>query len=92
MASVRVEGILGHIRVAVEWRDGEVSGSPFLLTGMKLQAGKGSHRFYDDPLAFAAAASQMVERYSESPPRVTSEGIDELLRDGMAGLAGRSAA
>jgi hypothetical protein len=88
MAHVRVEGILGHILVAVEWRDGEVSGSPVLLTGIHQEAERAGGRFYDDPLAFAAVASGVVERYSDAPARVTSEGIDGPLRVGMAGVTG----
>ena len=92
MAHVRIEGILGHIRVAVEWRDGEVTGSPVLLTGIQQEAERVGGRFYSDPLAFAAVASSVVERYSESPARVTSEGIGEPLLEGMAGVAGKRAA
>lgn len=92
MAHVRVEGILGHILVAVEWRDGEVSGSPVLLTGIHQEAERAGGRFYDDPLAFAAVASKVVERYSDSPARVTGEGIDGALLAGMAGVAGGRAA
>ena len=92
MAQVRVEGILGHMLVAVEWRDGEVSGSSVLLTGINQEAERIGARFYDDPLAFAAVASKVVERYSEGPARVTTEGIDEALLEGMASVSGGRAA
>ena len=74
--------------VAVEWRDGEISGSPVLLAGIEQEAERAGRRFYDDPLAFAAVASSVVERHSERPPRVISEGIDEPLLAGIAGVSG----
>ena len=92
MAQVRVEGILGHMLVAVEWQDGEVSGSPVVLAGLQQEAGRSGARFYDDPLSFAAVARKFVERYSDRPARVTSEGIDGALLAGMAGVAGGRAA
>jgi hypothetical protein len=88
MAWVRVEGILGHMLVAVEWHDGEVTGSPILLTGIHQEERRAGLRFYEDPLTFAAVASGVVERYSDSPARVTSEGIDGPLLAGIAGVAG----
>ncbi|MEX2194596.1 MAG: hypothetical protein WD844_04855 [Thermoleophilaceae bacterium] len=89
MASVLVEGILGHVLVAVEWRDGEVSGSPVLLKSIEQAARKHGGRHYDDPLAFAALATSAVERYSDSPARVRTEGVSESIERGMAGVAGR---
>lgn len=87
MASVRVEGILGRVVVTAEWRDGEVSGDPVLLKGIEQMAGRHRRRFYDDPLAFAALATRALERYSETPPRVTTEGLDEPLERGMTGVS-----
>ena len=89
MASVRVEGILGHVLVAVEWRDGEVTGSPVLLKSIEQTARKEGSRFYDDPLAFAAVASRVLERYSDTPARVITEGISASIARGMAGVAAR---
>ncbi len=86
MASVRVEGILGHVLVAVEWRDGEVSGSPVLLKGIEQLARRQGSRFYEDPLAFAALATSAVERYSEAPARVITEDISAPIARGMAGV------
>lgn len=88
MASVRVEGILGHVLVAVEWRDGEVSGSAVLLKTIE-QEGRGQgNRFYEDPLAFAALATSAVERYSDAPARVITEGITAPLEQAIAEVAG----
>lgn len=87
MASVRVEGILGHVLVAVEWRDGRVSGNPVLLRAIEQAARGGAGRFYDDPLAFAALAGRVVERWSDAPARIVAEGVEEPIEQGMAGLA-----
>lgn len=91
MATVRVEGILGHLLVAAEWRDGEVSGNAVLVTAIELEAERTGHRFYDDPLAFAGVASTVVERYSDVPARVTSSDIDGPLLAGMAAVSARAA-
>lgn len=88
VATVRVEGILGHVLVAVEWHDGEITGSPVLLKGIEQAARQQGDRFYDDPLAFAAVASSVLERYSESPARVISEDISGPLERGIAGVGG----
>lgn len=88
MASVRVEGILGHVLVSVEWRDGEVTGSPVLLKSIEQAARRQGRRFYDDPLAFAAVAVSVVERYSDAPARVVSENISAPFQRGMAGVSG----
>ena len=78
---------MGHVLVAVEWRDGEISGSAVLLKSIEQAARKEGDRFYDDPLAFAAVASRAVERYSDAPARVTTEDISASIERGMAGVS-----
>lgn len=79
---------MGHVLVSVQWRDGEISGSPILLKSIEQAARKEGDRFYDDPLAFAALATRAVERYSNAPARVTTEGISDSIARGMAGVSG----
>ena len=86
MARVRVEGIVGRIVSSVEWDDGKISGDPVLLKAIEQRAVETGRRFYDDPLAFAALASSVVERYSTTPARVTSEDVVEPLADAMSGV------
>lgn len=78
---------MGHVLVSVEWRDGEISGSPVLLKSIEQAARKQGDRFYDDPLAFAALATSAVERYSDSPARVSTEDISASIERGMAGVS-----
>lgn len=87
MASVRVEGIMGHVLVAVEWRDGEVSGSPLLLKSIEQAARKQGTRLYEDPLTFAAAATSAVERYSDAPARVITDDLGDSMARGMTGIS-----
>jgi hypothetical protein len=87
MAYVRVEGVLGSIVVGVDWRDGEVSGDPVLVEAVRREVARAGDRFLGDPLAFAAFASNVVERYGKGPARVVTEGVEESLARGMEGLS-----
>lgn len=78
---------MGHVLVSVQWRDGEISGSPVLLKSIEQAARKQGNRYYDDPLAFAALATSAVERYSDSPARVITEDISASIERGMAGVS-----
>lgn len=87
MAFVRVEGVLGCVLVAAEWRDGKVTGNPVLLRAIEQAAGGRDGRCYADPLAFAALAARVVERWSDRPARIVAEGVAEPIERGMAGIA-----
>lgn len=87
MATIRVEGVLNHIRVHVEWVDGQVSGDAVFVKLVEQTVARGaSARFYEDPLAFAAIASSALERYSDAPVHVNAEGITDALVRGMEGV------